>query len=351
MRTERTQECTRVLARLLSRIAISRSAGLIVLAGAMMSVQASAQPVPSYIEKPADAAGVYAIYPGSGVPPGSEKWTWHEQSIQSPGSAVPNRMVRNVVIPTVTMFKPSAGTANGTAMIVAPGGAFTFLMVDYEGYDMARWLAGHGVTAFVLRYRVAHSPERDSEFFPFVQNLMTVLPHPDAKVETPPTGTEAVEQARTWGEDDGRQAVRFVRHHAAEWGIDPHRIGIGGFSAGGGVTMGAVMQHDDESRPDFAVPVYAGYRTATPVPADAPPLFIAATDDDVLVAPISGARIYEEWHKAGKPAELHIFVKGQHGFGMKTQNLPSDAWINLLETWLANQGFLPSTAAPAGSHP
>jgi acetyl esterase/lipase len=351
MRTERTHERTPVLARLFANIVISRSAGLILLAGTMTSAQASTQTLPSYIEKPADAVGVYAIYPGTGVPPGSEKWTWHEQSIQAPGSAASNRMVRNVVIPTVTMFKPAAGSGNGTAMIVAPGGAFTFLMVDYEGYDMARWLAKRGVIAFVLRYRVAHSPEKDSEFFPFVQNLMTVLPHPDAKVETPPTGTEAVEQARTWGEEDGRQAVRFVRQHAQEWGIDPHRIGIGGFSAGGGVTMGAVMQHDDESRPDFAIPVYAGYRTATPVPADAPPLFIAATDDDVLVAPISGARIYEEWHKAGKPAELHIFVKGQHGFGMKKQDLPSDAWINLLETWLANQGFMPSPVAPAGSHP
>ena len=71
----------------------------------------------------------------------------------------------------------------------------------------------------------------------------------------------------------------------------------------------------------------------------------------LLVAPISGARIHEEWHKAGKPALSPIFVKGQHGFSMKKQNLPSDAWINLLETWLANQGFLPLPVAPAGSHP
>ena len=314
---------------------------VLVLVGVMIAGAIHAQQLPSYIEKPADAAAVLAIYPGSGVPPGSENWTWHEQSIQAPGSTVPNRMVRNVVIPTVTMFKPAPGKANGTAMIVAPGGAFTFLMVDYEGYDMARWLTQRGVTAFVLRYRVAHSPESEQEFFPFVQNLMTVLPHPDAKAETPPTATKAIEEARAWAEEDGRQSIRFVRQHAAEWGIDPHRIGIGGFSAGGGVTMGAVMQHDAESRPDFAVPVYPAYRTATPVPADAPPLFIAAADDDALVAPISAARLYEEWHKAGKPAELHIFVKGQHGFGMKKQNLPSDAWIDLLNTWLGNQGFLP----------
>jgi acetyl esterase/lipase len=106
--------------------------------------------------------------------------------------------------------------------------------------------------------------------------------------------------------------------------------------------MGAVMQHDADSRPDFAVPVYAGYRTATPVPADAPPLFIALTDDDRLVAPIAGARLYEAWHAAGKPAELHIFAAGTHGFGMKKQNLPSASWTDLLRTWLAHKGFLPA---------
>src|SRR5215467_2251926 len=98
-----------------------------IVMSSLLASAASVQQLPSYIEKPADAAGIYAIYPGSGVPPSSEKWTWHEQSIQSPGSTVQNRMVRNVVIPTVTMFKPPEGTATGTAIIVAPGGAFSFL--------------------------------------------------------------------------------------------------------------------------------------------------------------------------------------------------------------------------------
>jgi acetyl esterase/lipase len=111
--------------------------------------------------------------------------------------------------------------------------------------------------------------------------------------------------------------------------------------------MGAVMQHDAQSRPDFAAPIYAGYRTATPVPKDAPPLFIALADDDELVAPISGARLYEAWHAAGKPAELHIFARGGHGFGMKKQNLPSDSWIDLFKTWLATEGYLPSVRSNA----
>jgi acetyl esterase/lipase len=187
--------------------------------------------------------------------------------MEMPGTTKPNRMVRNVVIPTVTMLKPGPGTANGTSLIVAPGGAFSFLMIDHEGYDMARWLAQQGVTAFVLKYRVAHTPENDADMAAFLQNLFRVLPHPGPTVETPPVGTEAVEQARTWAEEDGRQAIRFVRQHAAEWGVSPNRIGIAGFSADGGVVMGAVMQHDSQSWPDFAAPIYAGYRTATPVPS------------------------------------------------------------------------------------
>lgn len=310
------------------------------LATAMAS-GASAQQLPSYVERPPDAAGVFAIWPGTGVPPGAEKSTWHEQTMQAPWGNVPNRMVRNVVIPTITMFKPAAGAANGTALIVAPGGACSFLMVDYEGYDMARWLTPLGVTAFVLKYRLAHTPENDAEMPAFVEHLMDILPHPGPTVETPPVATPAIEEARLWGEEDGRQAIRFIRQHAIEWGLDPNRIGIAGFSAGGGVVMGAVMQHDAQSRPDFGVPIYPGYRTATPVPADAPPLFIALADDDKLVAPISGARLYEAWHAAGKPAELLIFGSGGHGFGMKKQLLLSDSWVDQFKKWLAAQGYLP----------
>lgn len=315
------------------------------LLATLVTSTVNAQQLPSYVERPPDGAGAFAIWPGTGVPPGSEKWTWHEQTVQMPGSKVPTRMVRNVVIPTVTMYKPAQGTANGTALIVAPGGAFNFLMMDTEGYEMAHWLTQLGVTAFVLKYRLAHTPENDTEFFSFVQNLLTVLPHPSPTVETPPLGKdEGPTSIRSLSEEDGRQAIRFVRQHATEWGIDPNRIGIAGFSAGGGIAVEAAMHHDAQCRPDFVAGLYPGYRTATLVPADAPPLFIAVTDDDRFVAPISGARLYEAWHKAGKPAELHIFARGEHGFGMKKQDLPSDAWIDLFKNWLAAQGYLSPAA-------
>lgn len=132
--------------------------------------------LPSYIEYPPDAAGVFAIWPDSGIPASSRSWTWHEQSmqIQRPGSATPVTMVRNVAIPTVTMFTPES--PNGTSIVIAPGGSFLFLMMDHEGYDMARWLTTFGVTAFVLRYRLAHMPEEDSEMLAFMETLGQVLP-------------------------------------------------------------------------------------------------------------------------------------------------------------------------------
>ena len=112
------------------------------------------------VEAP-DAEGVYRIWPGEGRGPGSEDWTWSERTMRVPWSDLDRRVTRNVVIPTVTVLRPPAGKANGTAMVVAPGGAFHFLMMDHEGYDMARWLAARGVTAFVLKYRLGRSPDDD----------------------------------------------------------------------------------------------------------------------------------------------------------------------------------------------
>src|SRR3982751_5599522 len=172
-----------------------------------------------------DAAGVFAIWPEN-PPPGSEKWNWHEQSENRNGS----RMVRNVVTPTLTLYKPAAGKANGTSLIIAPGGAFRFLMVDYEGVDLARWLAERGITAFVLRYRVMHTPEGQTAMDLYLQDLNRTLTSRDTTSENPPPYDEATKAAIALAEEDGRQAIRYVRQHAAEWSLDLHRIGIVGFS-------------------------------------------------------------------------------------------------------------------------
>lgn len=295
--------------------------------------------LPDHIEAPEDAHGIHAIWPGNGVPPGSEDWDWREQTMPIPWADTTDRFTRNVVVPTLTRFDPAPGTANGTALIIAPGGAFHFLMVDHEGYALARRLAARGVTCFVLRYRVARTPDDDAELLAFRTALHGRLGRPAAN-EIHPPNRDFVGEPRLHGEADGRQAVRFVREGAVQYGIDPARIGVAGFSAGGGVAMGAVYEHDAATRPDFAVAVYPAYRGGLPVPEDAPPLFVVGADDDAQVAPISASRLYEAWHAAGKSAELHIFANGAHGFGMRQQDTLSDAWYGLLDNWMVAQGLL-----------
>ncbi len=295
----------------------------------------NARQLPDYIECPPDAAGIFAIYPGP--PPGSENWTWHEQTM--PSSKAPGQIVRNVAIPTVTMFKPAAGQANGAAIVIAPGGGFYLLDMDNGGYDVARWITQLGVTAFVLKYRLAPSPENDADMRGFLKGMTRELRHRD------PASSFEQERAKFMplSKEDGRQAIRFVRQNAASWGLDSGRIGIIGFSAGGRIAADIIANHDAESRPDFVGCMYGGYQEITP-PEDAPPLFIAMAGDDPIVRPLAATQMYAAWHAAGKRAELHIFAKGGHGFGIRKQNLPSDAWPALFEKWLNCNGFLASKA-------
>ncbi len=294
--------------------------------------------LPAFIERPSDAAGIYAIYPDSGIPELSKTWTWHEQSTPIDDG----KMVRNVVLPTVTVFRPEKGKANGTSVIVLPGGAFYVLMMNKEGYDMARWLTEQGITAFVLKYRVGHMPEKDEDLPAFQSKLFSALPKVSQSETYPPMSHPKIEEARLWGEEDGRQAIRFVRQYAKELEVDPNKIGIMGFSAGGGISVNAALQHDSLSRPDFVGAIYAGYRIISPYPNDLPPMFIAIADNDKNVAPISSARLYEDWHKLGSSVELHIFANGNHGFGTKKQNLLTDIWKDLFKSWMIAEGFLAS---------
>jgi hypothetical protein len=157
---------------------------------------------PSDHPAPADAAGVFPVSPGSGVPAGSERWTWHEQTLHVPGLSGASGIVRNVVTPTVTMSEAAPGKAAGTSLIVAPGGPFRFLLMDSEGYDLARWLARLGVTAFVLKYRLAQMPEDDVDMLALMPSLFRSLPRQDPTEEAPPVGDEAMEAARSWAEED-----------------------------------------------------------------------------------------------------------------------------------------------------
>lgn len=293
---------------------------------------------------------LYAVIPGlqaqqqviplwPGTAPGSENWTQKEVQYLNDQK---QQMIRNVVNPTLTVYKPDPAKANGTAVIVAPGGGFLFLSWQTEGTEVAEWLAAKGVTVFLLKYRLTNSGETQEEFQKAMMALFQAIsaasnPKNSGKPEGDISHHEAMSAITLLGQEDGRQAIRIVRKRAAEWGVNPAKIGMIGFSAGGMVTLGPALQHDLESRPDFAAPVYTPWSNS-PVPADAPPLFILVAGDDQLAAPGSIA-MYTAWKNAKKEAELHVYAKGGHGFGMQKKGLPVDSWIERFWEWMKAQGF------------
>jgi acetyl esterase/lipase len=272
----------------------------------------------------ADAAAeaeraVIPVWPG--IAPGSENWM--QKEVDYTIGSEHKQMVRNVTRPTLTLYLPDPAKANGTAIIIAPGGGFRFLSWQNEGTAVAEWLAERGVTAFVLKYRLRDTGESQEDFL---------------KGKTP--AATAQPDIAGLASADGRQAMKLIRQRAAEWKIAPDRIGFMGFSAGGAVTMGVVMHYDADSRPNFAAPIY-GAGTEGAIPDDAPPLFILCAGDDKGAMPGS-IKTFSDWKAAGHAAELHIYSKGGHGFGMSQRGLPVDHWIERLGEWLEVQGLMKS---------
>ncbi len=235
------------------------------------------------------------------------------------------KVIRNVSLPTLTAYLPDQNMATGTAVVVAPGGAYHFLAYEHEGVDVARWLNERGVAAFLLKYRLVQT---GSDFPRCIgENLNDPARHAQFIAPLFPKITA-----------DGCQAIRVVRQRAAEWGLAPDRIGIMGFSAGGMVALSTALKYDAVSRPDFAAPIYSAPPDEAPIPKDAPPLFLLCAADDDMASAVSTS-YYHKWRTAGRPVELHIYAKGGHGFGMRTQNLPSDHWIERFADWLTEMGF------------
>lgn len=272
----------------------------------------------------AAAQDVIPLYPG--VAPGSSPENYPEKQYFS--KVWNTEVVTNVTRPTLTVFKPSPQLKNGTAIVICPGGGFMALSIASEGTDVAKYLAAKGVTAFVLKYRVARTGEDATQEF---ATLFT----DKQKFGEMLRGIEPLSIA------DGLAAVTYVRQHASEWGVSPDRVGIIGFSAGGSIAAAVALHYAPEGRPAFVAPIYGGgaSKDAT-VPSDAPPMFIAAaTDDNLGLAPQSVA-LYQLWTAAHKSAELHMYAKGRHGFGMHKQNIPTDHWIDRFADWLQLEGFL-----------
>ena len=239
-------------------------------------------------------------------------------------------VISNIHAPSLTPFLPSAALATGCAVIIAPGGGHMQLTIDREGYDLGRWLAEHGIAAFVLKNRLA----RDSS---------------TPKGSPQPYAIEANALA------DTQRALRYVRAHAAEFSVKPDRLGIMGFSAGGELallaaakfTSGNLSASDpierENSRPDFFAPIYPGGLQRTDLvwaKTTTPPAFLACAYDDRM--PEQLAHFFVTLRQAGVVAELHIYSAGGHGFGVRSDRpeLPISTWhIRFLE-WLAERGFL-----------
>lgn len=270
------------------------------------------------------AQEVVPLYPGAA--PGSAGESYPEKQYFS--RTWNTEVVSNVTKPSLTVYKPAAGASNGNAVVICPGGGFMALSITSEGIEVAQWLAARGVTAFVLKYRLAHTGEDATEEF-------TALFADKAKFKA------ILDKVVPQSIADGLAAVTYVRKHGSDWGISGDRVGIIGFSAGGTVAAAVGLRYSPEGRPAFVAPIYAAASMLkdAPVPADAPPMFLAAATDDNLGLTMDSIGLYDQWAGAHKSAELHMYAKGGHGFGMRKQGFPSDHWIDRFGDWLEWQGW------------
>lgn len=251
------------------------------------------------------------------------------------GIAAGTTFVRNISDPTLTVFTPS-GPGNGVGVIVIPGGGWRINAWTHEGLDVARWLAELGYTAFILKYRLQAS---DADQHAFEERMAVVDAGLAARLEAsmkPRAIDELISsqeylQARAACADDGRRAIEVVREHADRFGIRPEAVGLIGFSAGAFLTVDVALDPRAE-QVAFIAPIYGGETRGAAVPADAPPLFTAIAQDDILVKIVEG--LYADWTAADRPTEMHVFARGGHGFGMIRQGAPSDRWTDLFRVWL-----------------
>jgi len=262
---------------------------------------------------------IIPLYNGE-TPPGNEILTLEERVRLDENNEIVT--IRNVSMPTLTVFQPEKENNRGTALIICPGGGFQGLAYQQEGAATAKWCVDNGITAFILKYRLMPFPypeldkakpsERDSLFMKFVHLAVA----------------------------DGLDAIKYIRSHASEYGIDPAKIGMVGYSAGGTLVGSVAQSYNPDCRPDFVAPIYAysGAMIGDKVPDDAPPLFLAWAADDRIADGNPG--LYEKWKKAGKSIEMHSFYSGGHGFSVLKQNKPSDKWTELFMYWIENQGFI-----------
>jgi acetyl esterase/lipase len=235
----------------------------------------------------------------------------------------------NVSTPTLTIYPAPKDNNTGAAVIICPGGGYSILAWDLEGTEVAQWLNSVGVTGIILKYRVPEKrPKDDVNHFPPLE--------------------------------DAQRAISLARSKAKDWEFDANRLGILGFSAGGHLTVLACTQYDHRCyepiddvdnvscRPDFGIPIYPAWlevegkdelKPEFPLTKQTPPMFIACAADDKISA-VGSAVLYLALKHAGVPAELHIYARGGHGFGLRRTDNPCSTWPQRCEAWLKSQGLL-----------
>jgi acetyl esterase/lipase len=244
-------------------------------------------------------------------------------------------MARNISNATLTPFLPKPGTANGAAVIVAPGGGFRWLSMGNEGWEVAEALAARGIAAFVLKYRLQPTPESLDAFKETMNRTFAAATPPagapkDAAPPSPPR-PDLSNQLK-----DAEAAFAMIVKRSAEWGVDTARLGMIGFSAGAGLTMHCTLKSKSMDL-DFIGPIYGGMGPVE-VPKNAPPMFNVIATDDFLFRGQFG--VVESWFKAGRPVEFHLYQNGGHGFGLGNPDRTSNRWFDAFMHWLEVNDFL-----------
>jgi acetyl esterase/lipase len=303
----------------IGRLAVTGIAVTCALAAPALAQNDKMTPVPTPAQPNAIEVGT-APLPGA-----TAQESWHSQY----GSL----FARNVTVATLTPYLPDPSNASGAAVVVAPGGGFRTLSMENEGSNVAKALAAKGVAAFVLKYRLVQTP---ADMPGFEQSMKQMFSGAAARPPRPST-PEAMAAGIAPQLEDARAAFALIRRRAAEWHVDPNRIGMVGFSAGAMLTLTTAVAGQD-AKPAFIGDIY-GPVAAMTVPADAPPLFVAVAADD----PFFGngeTGIIKSWLAAKRPAELHLFERGGHGFGMYPKETTSTGWFDEFARWLDMHGML-----------
>jgi len=294
------------------------------LATAACAIATPAQAQNDQMTPMATPAQTDAIVLGTGPLPGATaRESWHQQY----GSA----FARNVTIATLTPYLPDPAKANGTAVVVAPGGGFMTLSMENEGSQVAQALAAHGVAAFLLKYRLNQTP---ADLGAFQSQMAAMFAGAGRR---PPTAGAPQMPSIAPMLADSHAAFALIRKNAAQWHVDPNRIGMVGFSAGAGLTLQTTLT-DPDARPAFIGLIY-GPMNKVDVPGDAPPLFDAVAADDPIFGN-AGLGIVESWKAAKRPVEFHYFDQGGHGFGMYPKPTTSTGWFDEFVRWMQMHGWV-----------